>query len=149
MPLCTPPSKSTSTGRPVLRAVAAPGAAVAAARATAASSPPARRVASAALRASAHARNPPSASRTEGSTSTVAGAVSICLPPWFDTQTASNPRSTARSASSGRTTPFSATGPVSPHSCTSHSASSQLKLGSKASRMNATCVRRSVGKTDS
>ena len=76
----------------------------------------------------------------------MAGAVSSCLPPWLLTQTASKPRSTARAASSGRITPFNATGPRSPHSSHSHSASSQSKLGSNASRMKLTCARRSVGR---
>jgi len=42
-----------------------------------------------------------------GKASSVATAPSSWRPPWFDTTTPSQPTDTARSASSGRSTPFS------------------------------------------
>jgi len=49
-----------------------------------------------------------------GTTRIVAGVPSRLLPPWFDTEMAVAPMSTARRASSIRITPFSMNGP--PHS---------------------------------
>ena len=47
---------------------------------------------------------------TPGSASSVAGAPSSCLPPWFETHTAAAPEATAFRASSGVSTPFRMTG---------------------------------------
>ena len=53
----------------------------------------------------------PTASRTDASSSTGAGAPSSWRPPWFDTITASMPTSAAMAASSADWMPFSITGP--------------------------------------
>jgi len=53
----------------------------------------------------------PAALATAGSASSVAAAPSSWRPPWFDTTTPSQPIAAARSASSGRSTPFSSSLP--------------------------------------
>ncbi len=78
---------------------------------------------------------PPTASTTSGSASIDATVPSSCRPPWFDTTSPSNPASTARRASSARTTPFSTNGrSVSERS---HGTSSQSSDASPWNPMNA------------
>ena len=57
----------------------------------------------------------------------VAGVPSRLLPPWFDTEMALTPASTARLASSTRPTPFNMKAP--PHCSRSQATSSQLGGG--------------------
>ncbi len=56
----------------------------------------------------------PTAATTSGSTRIEAGAPSRLFPPWFDTEIAATPASTARRASSARPIPLTMNGP--PHS---------------------------------
>ena len=44
--------------------------------------------------------------RIDGKTKMVAGAVSSCLPPWFEIQIASTPQASAKGMSSGLMTPL-------------------------------------------
>ncbi len=60
----------------------------------------------------------PTAEAMAGRARMVAGVPSRLLPPWFDTEMAVAPMSTARRASSTRMRPFSMNGP--PHSSRSH-----------------------------
>jgi len=53
----------------------------------------------------------PAAEATAGNASKVEEAPSSWRPPWFDTTTPSQPTAAARSASSGRSTPFSSSLP--------------------------------------
>ena len=89
----------------------------------------------------------PTAARISGSTSMVGGAVSSWRPPWFETQIELKPVATARAASAPRATPLSATGPRSPHSPHSHSASRQSNSGFICCAMKSTSV--SAGKSAS
>ena len=79
------------------------------------------------------------AGRGRGHTSKVATESSSWRPPWFDTHMDLKPVSIARVASTPRATPLRATGPVSPHSEQSHSASFQSNSGFICARGGYTC----------
>ena len=71
---------------------------------------------------------PATLSATCGSASMVAGTVSRLRPPWLETMIPATPALTARSASSGLSTPFSSSGILAKER--SHSTSFQLKAAS-------------------
>jgi hypothetical protein len=99
-PACPSAASPHKTGMPICTAVA-PNA-TAFHTSTPRLTPPSRRIGT----------RPPTASEHRDRTSIAAGAVSICLPPWFDTTMPLAPFSTADFASSARQIPLRITGNV-------------------------------------